>query len=82
MNTKQLMLMIIGLVFSIASMLMFVLITNRVTSQVNEVITTVSSQLINSEMEVLLEGNSTVTSSTEMQGTLRDLHNRMSDIFK
>lgn len=82
MNTKQLMLMIIGLVFSIASVLMFVLITNKVTNQVNEVITTVSSQLITSEMEVLLEGNSTVTSLTEMQETLRDLHNRMSDIFK
>ncbi|HLE05836.1 MAG TPA: hypothetical protein VI790_00630 [Candidatus Nanoarchaeia archaeon] len=82
MNTKQLMLMIIGLVFSVASVLMFVLITNRVTAQVNEVITTVSNELITNEMEVLLQGNSTVTSLTEMQGTLRDLHNRMSDIFK
>lgn len=82
MNTKQLMLTIIGIIFSIVSVLMFVLITNRVTNQVSEVITEVSSQLITSEIEVLLQGNSTVSSLTEMQGTLMDMHNLMSDIFK
>lgn len=79
---RKVLLMIISSIIVTIITLSALLVVNNVTTGFQEAITEVSTEVLESEVEVLLSGNSTVNEFRDMQDTLRGLNERIAGIFE